>query len=176
MRFSTESSQGRSLSHRQRLMGGGGRTNPPTPSFIQEWQRLLAGLLLFTRRDSPRVADVAPIPAGKGPVRDDLGVHDDLDEDVEQGNRLEVFELVVADLAQLGIPGLRVGDLQELFPHLVDLIGLKDMSDALADVEDRELRLYRLLRGGNRPEIATGVALLQLGAHGSNPVGLFQIY
>ena len=50
------------------------------------------------------------------------------------------------------------------------------MSDALADVEDSELRLYRLLRGWDRPEIATGLALLQLGAHSGNPVGLDQLY
>ena len=82
------------------------------------------------------MADVAPVPARKWPVPDDLGIHDDLDEHVEQGNRLEVFELVVADLAQLGISGLGIGDLQEVLPHLVDLIGLKDMSYALSDVED----------------------------------------
>ena len=40
----------------------------------------------------------------------------------KRGNGLEVFELVVANLAQLGIPGLGIGD----------LIGLKDVSDALA--------------------------------------------
>src|SRR5206468_3002415 len=69
-----------------------------------------------------------------------------------------------------------ISDLQEVFPHLVDLVGLKDVSDALTDVEDSDLRLYRLLRRGDRPEKATGFALLQLGAHGSNPVGLYQLY
>src|SRR5947208_11300063 len=45
------------------------------------WLRLLpARLVPFTRHDSPRVADVAPIPTRERPVRDDLGVHDDLDE------------------------------------------------------------------------------------------------
>src|SRR6267142_2569661 len=141
------------------------------------WLRiLLAGLVLFARRDSPGVADVAPIPARERPVRDDLRVHDDLDEHVEEGDGLEVFKLVVADLAQLSIPSLPIGDLQEVFPHLVDLVGLKDVSDTLADVEYRELRLNRLLRGRNGPEVSTGFALLQLGANGSNPVGLYQLY
>jgi len=48
--------------------------------------------------------------------------------------------------------------------------------DALADVEDRQLRLHRLLRGRDGPEIPTGFPLLQLGTHGRNPVGLFQRY
>src|SRR6266446_10864908 len=140
--------------------GGSGRRGRYPPENLR---RLLAGLLLFARHDAPGVADVAPIPAREGPVRDDLGVHDDLDEGVEQGDGLEAFELVVADLAQLGVSGLAIGDLQEVFPHLVDLIGLKDVSDALADVEDGELRLDRLLRRRDRPEIAAGFALLQLG-------------
>src|SRR5437867_7734362 len=147
-----------------------GRSRPP------DRQRLLAGPLLFTGRDSPRVADIASVPTRKRPVRDDLGIDDNLDEYVEQRDGFEIFELVGADLTQLSISGLRIGDLQEILPHLVDLIGLKDVSDALTDVEDSELRLYRLLRGRDSPEVPTGFPLLQLGAHGSNPVGLFQRY
>src|SRR5262245_10718052 len=62
-------------------------------------RRLLAGLLLLARHDSPGVADVAAIPAREWPIGDDPGIRDHLDEDVEEGDRLEALALVIADLA-----------------------------------------------------------------------------
>jgi hypothetical protein len=60
---------------------------------------LLTRLLLFTRLDEPRVSDVAAIPPGKGPISNDLGVHDDLDEHIEERDDLKILKLVVANLA-----------------------------------------------------------------------------
>src|SRR2546428_5285273 len=75
-------------------------------------------LLLLARGDQPGVADVAAVPAGEGPVVDDLGVHDHLDAHIEEGHDLKILELIVADLAQLRVPGHWVSDLHELLPHL----------------------------------------------------------
>src|SRR6266508_409649 len=83
---------------------------------------LLTRLLRLTRTDEKRVADVPAVPAGEGPVIDDLGVHHDLDVHVEERDDLEVLELVVADPAQLRIVRLWIGDLQQLFPHAVDRV------------------------------------------------------
>ena len=66
-----------------------------------------------------------PSQPEKGQSCDDLGVHDHLNEHIEERDDLELLELVVADLAQLGLALRRVGHLQQVFPHLVDLIGLK---------------------------------------------------
>src|SRR5262249_20177592 len=55
---------------------------------------LLTGLLLLARADEKRVADVPTVPPGEGPVLDDLGVHHDLDVNVEERDDLEVLELV----------------------------------------------------------------------------------
>ena len=68
------------------------------------------------------MANVAAIPAGERPVLDELGVYDDFDEDVEQGNDLKLLELVVADLAQLLVKSLGISDLQQVLPHGVEFV------------------------------------------------------
>ena len=59
---------------------------------------LLARLLLLTRLDQPGVTNVTSVPARKGPILDDLGVHDYFDVYVEERDDLEVLEFIVADL------------------------------------------------------------------------------
>src|SRR6266511_5751095 len=114
---------------------------------------LLTRLLRLTRTDEKRVADVPAIPAGEGPVIDDLGVHHDLDVHVEERDDLEVLELVVADPAQLRIVRLWIGDLQQLFPHAVDRVVLEPVPYALASVEPSDLRLHRLFRWDAAPDV-----------------------
>jgi hypothetical protein len=69
---------------------------------------LFAGVLLRARRDAPRMAQIAAVPPGEGPVGYDLGIHYDFDEHIEQGNAFELLELIVADFAQLRIARRRV--------------------------------------------------------------------
>jgi hypothetical protein len=45
------------------------------------------------------MAQVTAIPTGEGPVFHDLGIHHHLDEDIEEGDALELLELIVTDLA-----------------------------------------------------------------------------
>jgi hypothetical protein len=51
---------------------------------------LFARLLLLTRLDQEGVPDIAPVPAGKRPVLNDLGVRYHLDVHVEEGHDLKV--------------------------------------------------------------------------------------
>src|SRR5437763_1946470 len=90
-----------------------------------EFYMLLAGLFLLTRLNQPRVTNSTTFPAGEWPIRDDLGVRHNFDEDIEQGNGLKLLELVVADLAQLFVKSLEVSDLEQVLPHRVEFIALK---------------------------------------------------
>src|SRR5947208_13058507 len=104
--------------------------SPPTLRIVSAC--LLTRLLLLTRTDEKRVADVPTVPPGEGPVLDDLGVHHHLDVHVEERDNLEVLELVVADPAQPSIVRLGIGHLQQLFPHPVDRVVLEPVPYALA--------------------------------------------
>src|SRR5215475_6366025 len=86
---------------------------------------LFTRLILRTRTDEKGVPHVPTVPAGERPVIDDLGIHHDLDIHIEERNDLKIFKLIVAKLAQLLVISLRVGDLQQVFPHLVNFIGLE---------------------------------------------------
>src|SRR5262245_32556616 len=108
------------------------RRHKPMPVAVATRPRLPTGCRLLARVNQPGVPDIASIPARERPVGDDFGVHDDLDKDVEQGDGLEILKFVSADLPQLGIPRFRIGELQQLFPHFVELIGLKHMRYPLA--------------------------------------------
>src|SRR5689334_25319288 len=71
-------------------------------------RRLLTRLCLLTRTDKKRMANVPAVPAGEGPIRHNLGVHNHLDVDTEERYGLEILKLVVADLPQQRIRRLRI--------------------------------------------------------------------
>jgi hypothetical protein len=58
------------------------------------------------------VAQVPAIPAGEGPVHDDLGVHHYLDGHTEERDGLKILKLIVADLAEWLIVRFRVRSLE----------------------------------------------------------------
>src|SRR5262249_48596225 len=86
---------------------------------------LLAGFILPTRLNQPRVTNITAVPARERPILDDFGIDHYFDEDVEQRNSLKLLELVVADLAQLVVKSLGVSDLQQVLPHGVEFVALK---------------------------------------------------
>jgi len=135
---------------------------------------LLTRLLLLTRRDAPDMANITAVPPREGPIRHDLGIHQYFNEYIEEGNDFEILKLVVANLAQLGVALLRIGHLDEFFPHGVDRVILKLVYTCLTRIEGGNLRLNGFFGWRSGAEIPVSSPFPRHGCNGCHQIHLLQ--
>src|SRR5688500_10702861 len=102
------------------------------------------------------MANITAVPSREGPIRYDLGIHQHFNEHIEEGDDLEVLNLVVADLAQLGVAFLWINDLEKLLPHGIDSVVLIRVDRRPSSIEECNLRLYGFFGGGAGTQIPVG--------------------